>query len=52
MPCRVLEHLASDLPRPVYLLNEGNVYAECYHVIATEDELVSNPDTPNAPLAQ
>ena len=38
--CRVLEHLASDLAQPVYLVNEGCVDNARYQLIATEDELL------------
>ena len=40
MTCCVLEHLASAGAEPLYLVNEGCVYSECYEIIATEDEFV------------
>ena len=40
MGCLVLEQLASDLPQPQYLVLEGILDDERYHLIASEDELL------------
>lgn len=40
MTCRVLEHVASDLRQPMYVVNEGNIHGQRYEMLVSEDDLV------------